>query len=101
MTPNEIEILIHCHVSSLPHPRADVPAVKEALDALVENDLIVQHSGTDGVYSTTDRGKAHMQVLCSMPLPEKIWVVPFGKNIKDLTRAFTRSVRTLTSVVKR
>lgn len=82
MTPNDLEILIHCHVSPTPHPRFDAPGVKKALDDLVECGLIVLHNGNCGIYSTTDRGNAHMQVLCYIPLPEKKWVDPFGKIIK-------------------
>ena len=82
MTPNDLEILIHCHVSPTPHPRIDAPAVVQALDDLVECDLIIKHKGCDGVYSTTDRGKAHIEVLCNMSLPEKKWIDPFGRIIK-------------------
>ena len=81
MTPNDLEVLIHCHVSPTAHPRIDAPAVKEALDMLEKNGLIILHKGGDNIYSTTDKGNAFMQVLCSMPLPEQKWVDAFGKII--------------------
>jgi len=80
MTPNDIEILIHCHVSPAVHPRADAPAVKEALRSLEVNGLIEQRDG-DG-YCTTKRGQAHMDQLCGLAWPTKAWVGADGKVIE-------------------
>jgi hypothetical protein len=40
MTPNELEVLIHCHVSPATHPRADASAVNQALRSLETCGLI-------------------------------------------------------------
>lgn len=50
MTPNDIEILIHCHVCPEPHPRKDAPAVDESLKSLERNGLIEQRLG-DGYHT--------------------------------------------------
>lgn len=80
MTPNDIEILIHCHVSPLVHPRMEAPAVKEAYRNLEANGLIEQRN--EDCYHTTDRGKAHIEVLCSTPWPTQAWIDSNGNRIK-------------------
>jgi hypothetical protein len=81
MTPNDIEILIHCHVSPSKHPRADAPSVKDALKCLQMMDLI-EPLGEKGAYTTTGRGKAHMKQLQCLPLPELKWMDKDEKEIK-------------------
>lgn len=80
MTPNDIEILIHCHVCPLPHPRADAPAVEESLRNLFVRGLIEKDG--NGGYHTTGRGNAHVVQLCSMPWPTQAWVDTQGKIIE-------------------
>lgn len=80
MTPNDIEILIHCHVSPAVHPRADAPAVQQALRSLETNGLIEQRDGEG--YSTTSRGQAHMEQLCGLAWPVEAWVGADGKVIE-------------------
>lgn len=72
MTPNDIEILLHCHTSSTQHPRMNAPAVRSAFESLETNGLIEQHK--EGYFVTTDRGKAHVHTLCSTPWPIRKWV---------------------------
>jgi len=72
MTPNEIEILIHCHVSPVKHPRADYPAIQEVLQGMETNGLIEKCD--QEVYRTTDRGRAHVEQLCSLPWPALAWI---------------------------
>ena len=55
MTPNDIEVLLHCHVSPRVHPRADAPAVREALRRLEDNMLIEKRE--HDYYHTTSRGR--------------------------------------------
>lgn len=83
MTPNEIEVLIHYHVSPEPHPRVDSGAVQYALDMFVENGIIT-YNGQRGYYETTDRGKALVEALCNTPFPVERWVDPrFERNSDD------------------
>lgn len=79
MTPSDLEILIHCHVCPLPHPRADAPAVEESLKDMVLHGLIER----DGAgYQTTSRGRAHVEQLCSTIWPVPAWVNSQGEVIE-------------------
>ena len=82
MTPNGIEILLHCHTSPQAHPRANAPAVQEALRSLLVNGLIRSEDG--GYYSTTERGMAHVEQLCRLPWPVSEWVGADGVIIKTM-----------------
>lgn len=82
MTPNAIEILIHCHVSPMPHPRRDAPAVAEELRSLQVNGLIEPDPNFSNGYRTTNRGRAHVQQLCRTPWPVKAWVGADGSVIE-------------------
>lgn len=81
MTPNEIEMLIHFHTSSAPHPRRNAPAVKSSTAWMLQSDLIREAPVDDGVdafmhYVTTAKGAAMIQILCDTPLPECRFVDP-------------------------
>lgn len=92
MTPCEIEVLIHCHVSPSRHPRANAPAIQEAIQHFVKNGLIeiVRREGYCDTYKTTKKGEAHIEQLCSMPWPKLGWVGYDGDVIlyEDQTTAF-------------
>lgn len=71
-TPSNIEVLMHCHTSGLPHPRANAPSVKEAIAILLDKRCIEPtHSRDhiDGVYKTTAKGQAWVKMLCDTPMP--------------------------------
>jgi len=70
MSPNDIEILIHCHTSPIRHPRHNAPAVIQALDDFVEMGVIspAQNSGT-------------YAVLCNTPCPQTAYVDQAGQVI--------------------
>lgn len=74
LSPNDIEVLIHCHCRPEPHPRLDAPAVRDAINRFLHFGII-KISGKD-MYNTTDRGDALMMMLCRTPFPESIWVDP-------------------------
>ncbi len=85
MTPNDIEVLIHCYTSGSEHPRISAPAVKESIKEYIEQGMIEKASGFSNnnlVYITTERGAAHIANLCSIPFPEKTWVNSNGEVIK-------------------
>ncbi len=84
MTPNAIEILIHCYVSPTPHPRIDAPAVGEEIAAMLRNDLIAPVKGSPFCYRTTQRGEMHIWQLCEMPLPRRAWVNAFGEVLETV-----------------
>ena len=74
MTPNAIEILLHCHVCPLPHPLRDAPAVAEELASFLANRLIEDEPGSPGCYRTTLRGRLHVQQLCNTPWPVSVFI---------------------------
>lgn len=74
MTPNDIEVLIHCHTTPTAHPRADAPAVENSIIWMLRDELIKPERDIDGVYATTQRGKALVKMLCETPLP--VWKDP-------------------------
>lgn len=80
MTPNDIEMLIHFHVSQAPHPRASAPACAEAIERMLAAGLIEPYSNT---YKTTRRGVTHIEQLCSTPYPMRGWVCADGRVIQD------------------
>ena len=82
MTPNAIEILIHCHVCPLPHPRKDATAVAEELRSFCVNGLIEPEPDSPGVYRTTDRGRAHLEQLCRTAWPVQAWIGSDGNRIE-------------------
>lgn len=75
MTPSEIEVLIHCHVSPAEHPRSHASAVQQALQSLNMAGLI------DRLHRTTKRGQAHVEQLCRLTWPVAVWIGADGKKI--------------------
>lgn len=75
MTPNDIEVLLHCHVCPNPHPRKGAPAVDEAIDMLLRRGMIT-HSVGGEYYTTTEGGRMLVDALCNTPFPIKAWVMP-------------------------
>ena len=80
MTPSDLELLIHCHVSPAPHPRLDAPAIQEGLRKLLHHDIICPTAQT-GVYNATPRGKAHIEQLRALPFPEQAYIDYKGDKI--------------------
>ena len=78
MTPNDIEILIHCYVSPSKHPRYEYN--KEVFAGMIADGLIVYKD--EGIYQTTEKGAMHVQQLCDLPLPIKQFVGYDGKVIR-------------------
>lgn len=81
MTPNEIEVLLHCYTSLSVHPRIQAPAVKEAISMFLGCDILIKASGVEW-YTTTGRGEALVKVLCNTKFPTEAWVDENGKVIK-------------------
>lgn len=84
MSPSDIEVLLHCYHSPVPHPRRDAPAVKEALDwflrcGMIEAALV----NGEQIFMTTARGRAHVNQLGALPWPEPAWQDARGEIIRD------------------
>ena len=82
MTPNALEILLHCHVRQQPHPRRDEPEVAEELASFLANRLIEDEPGIPGCYRTTLRGRLHVQQLCNTPWPVSVFIGADGKVLE-------------------
>lgn len=80
MTPNDIEILIHCYVSPTKHPRYDNN--KDVFDGFVDAGLIVDKG--NGIFHTTEKGAAHIRQLCGLPLPTVKYLRFDGVIIKEI-----------------
>ncbi len=79
MTPNDIEILIHCYVSPTAHPRFE--ANVDVIGQLVNAKLIERCGEEPNVYTTTERGNAHIHQLCTTSWPVQVWTDGHGKII--------------------
>ena len=73
-TPYIMKIILHAHTSGDFWPLRNAPIYRDTIDLLVRDDLIIEDS--EGILTTTARGK----FLCSMwmdtPLPELVWIDP-------------------------
>ena len=85
LSPSDIEVLIHCHVSPEPHPRRGAPAVCEALDMWMRGGFIRYTSSHINpfvaTYETTAKGKAMIEALCNTEEPRQVWVDHNGKPL--------------------
>lgn len=71
-SPNNIEVLLHYHTTPEPHPRIDAPAVKEATEMLLRVECI--KPSMPGRFNTTPKGKAWVEALCNVELPQEAYV---------------------------
>lgn len=81
VSPNLIEVFIHCYASPLVHPRRHAPAVVEAIAFLYENKLIepVDLEGPplhSECFKPTKKGSAWMRMLCATPFPSVVFMDP-------------------------
>ena len=78
MTPLEIGILLHYHYSTEDYRQGDfsAPAVRSTIDEFRDKLNLLGPSAYPGqTYQLTDRGKAYVRALCSLPLPDCRWVI--------------------------
>lgn len=67
-TPNNIEVLLHCHCSPEPHPRIHAPAVADAI-AFLEASGAIERDPYPGSFRTTPLGRRWVASLCNVGLP--------------------------------
>lgn len=75
--PNNLEVLLHFHVSPSVHPRIDAMAVKEAITELREAGMI---QPSDRSYTTTDKGKFYIEHLLAVPFPVRTFYIPANEQ---------------------
>ena len=82
LTPLHLRILLHCYVSPPDVPYSHGIVIAEYQSHLIEMDLL-QYKHPDHIIPTvTPRGKAHIQQLLSLPLPQQAWVGADGAVIQ-------------------
>ena len=83
MTPHEIEFLIWCYAAADEHPRINAPVFKETIPKFERLGLITKDSVGENLYTTTEKGAAHIKQLCSLELPvyKAVWVDKHGEII--------------------
>lgn len=74
--PLNLEILLHCHYSPVPHENSHAPAVAEGISYLHRNCMIKPVTGEQNVYQTTDKGKTYIEHLMTIPFPVQKWEIP-------------------------
>ena len=81
MTLSELEVLIHCYISTGPHPRHTAQPIREALQRCLSSGTIYvrRHDGDDtyaSVFQTTEKGRIWLNMILATPEPVKVWVDP-------------------------
>lgn len=72
-TPNNLEVLLHYHVTPTKHPRFEAPAVEEAIEELYQEGLIVNDGKS---YRSTAKGKFYIEHLLRQPYPVTVFSIP-------------------------
>ena len=80
MTPNDLEILIHYYVSIVPHPRLNTPEIQHSIEKFV-SDGIFKLYVIGNKTRITEKGKAWLKTILSVPYPQKVWVDENGNVI--------------------
>lgn len=66
-SPALITLLLHYHCrADKPHSS---PVNDDGTELLLQHELI-ESADRESLYTTTDRGRAHVQALCDLPVPE-------------------------------
>lgn len=69
LTPNDIEVLLHYHCSSEPHPRFGAPAVTDTVQRFIDLGVLTRPNLT-----ITPLGAAWVKALCATPMPRLVYV---------------------------
>jgi len=76
MTPLEISILLHYHVSADDYRNGDfsAPAVRNAIDEFRRDGFLAE--AVETYYRITEKGQFYVKALCAVPLPVTTWIIP-------------------------
>lgn len=81
--PCNIEFLLWCHTRCEPYPRLDLTMYQQLVETLLNGGIIVRMAGTPkGTYTTTNKGRAWVELLCNTPEPREAFVDAQGNVIK-------------------
>jgi len=85
LTPNDLDVLIHCHTTPGPHPRIHAQAVRESIEAFYQLGAIKpdedRDSTTDG-HRTTPLGDAWLKAILATPMPTLAYINAQGEVIR-------------------
>lgn len=78
MTPLHLMLLLHYTVRYDEWPDIESKTNREYLDNLADEGLLdrVQGQIIRRSYRPTDKGKAHVEALCRLPIPVAKWITP-------------------------
>lgn len=74
-TPYQIEIVLHHHCSHAPFPRRDAPIYNGTVSDLIQAGVLIDNHDSS-VVTTTELGKALVDMWCQQPLPVASYVDP-------------------------
>ena len=82
MTPNDLEILIHCNCFAEVHPRSHTPAVKGSITQFVFDGILERRPEylCLDIYKLTEKGRAWFEMILETPYPTLVWVDSRGKR---------------------
>lgn len=83
MTPDEMDILMHHHISPDRHPRFQAPTVRSAItkfldDGIFERRQVPYTREFPNIYRLTEKGHAWLTLILGTPcpVPSPVWVDP-------------------------
>lgn len=79
MTPFEINFLLHCYARVDVFPQKDALVMSDTVTKFIADGLII--ATTPEMWSTTERGRAHVEQLCMLPFPRLEWIGFDGSKI--------------------
>lgn len=82
-TPNNIDVLLHCHTSPMPHERLEAGAVQSAIAELLSMGAIKPWPEFgENAYTTTEMGAAWVKALCNVRPPRSVFVDEAGRILE-------------------
>jgi len=86
MTPFEIQILIHYHITDDPFPNLDTPSGNDAVSKFISAGILYR-SQDGNVHRVSGAMDLYIQAICDVQLPKQIWIMPDQKiNPHDTSR---------------
>lgn len=80
ITPLQVKLLLHAYCHPEPFENQHAPAVNSAIQEFL-SDGVIRKTGESGIYETTDKGRAWVHCICSVPPPRLAYVDAAGTPI--------------------
>lgn len=82
LSPCDLEFLLHCYYCPAVYERINAPAIQEARDYFLANDII-KPVPNELFFTTTEKGKFWINEILKTPMPVQKWVS--GKQKEPVT----------------